>query len=266
MHDAPLDRSIRVTLALLFVGQATIAGAVLVRYGVTLRETVWYLIAAPLVHLVIVLVVTALRELFVNADTGQRLSRVNLANVLSLVRLSSAPTVLWLVLLARTYPVGPVVVPITAGVFLTDLLDGQISRRAHQVTRIGRYLDSSSDYMVLFVVSVALLTYGLVSTWLFVIVMLRLGIHLAGQIVLLIVLRWRIPFRTSWLGKASVFAIMALFALSLLRLVDSIPTWFVTVHAVAEYVTAAIACLSLAEKTYEFITDITLARRERAGR
>ncbi len=246
---------------MLFLAQVALAALVWAVYDVTMRETIWYLVATPALHGTIAVVLVLLRSLFVNSDTGRHLTRVNFANVLSLVRLSSAPTLLWLVLLARSHQTGPIVVPLTAIVFLTDLLDGQISRRTRQVTRIGRYLDSSSDYTVLLVVAVALVNYQLVSVWLFTIVVIRLGLHLLGQIILLIARRWQLPFRTSVLGKASVFAIMTLFALSLLRLIEELPPWFEVVHSGAEYVTAAVAALSLVEKIREFAADAARVRR-----
>lgn len=245
---------------MLFLAQIALAALVWAMYDVTLRETTWYLVATPALHAAIAVVLVSLRNLFVNSETGRHLTRVNFANVLSLVRLSSAPTLLWLVLLARSHQTGPVAVPVTVVVFLTDLLDGQVSRRTRQVTRIGTYLDSSSDYTVLLVVAVALVSYGLVSVWLFTIVVIRLGLHLVGQIILLIARRWQLPFRTSVLGKASVFAIMTLFALSLLRLIEELPLWFQAVHTGAEYVTAAIAALSLVEKVHEFVADAAEAR------
>ncbi len=263
MQGRPIVRSILITVLMLFLAQTALAAFVWTIYGLAAGETVWYLVAMPVLHVVVGAVLVSLRSMFVNSDTGERLRRVNFANVLSLVRLSSAPTVLWLVLLARTYRVGPVVVPLTALVFLTDLLDGQISRRTRQVTRIGRYLDSSSDYTVLLVVAVALVDYQLISAWLFTIVVVRLGLHLLGQIVLLIARGWRIPFRTSFLGKASVFAIMTLFAISVLRLIDGLPAWLTAVHSGAEYLTAAICVLSLIEKVYEFAVDAATTRHGR---
>ncbi len=263
MSDRPIVRSIWITLAALFVGQAVIAAVVLTTYEVTLADAAWYPVVMPAMHVAIGAALVALRQLFRNTDTGRRLTRVNFANVLSIVRLSSAPTVLWLILLARRYPVGPVVVPLTAVVFLTDLLDGQISRRTRQVTEIGQRLDSSSDYTVLVVVSVALAGYDLISMWFFVIVMVRLGFPLVGQAVLLVIQRWKVPFRTSFLGKASIFVIMTVYAVSLVSLIDEIPAWFDAVHAAAEYAAGALALVALAEKVYRYPGELADARRTR---
>ncbi|MFW5783380.1 MAG: hypothetical protein ACOCY8_02570, partial [Spirochaetota bacterium] len=114
---------------------------------------------------------------------------------------------------------------------------------------------------VLFVVAIALASYDLVSAWLFTIVMLRFGLQIVGQVTLFFVQGMQIHFRTSFLGKASVFAVMTYFALSLVRLVRTLPSWFETVSAVAEYVTAVIAIVSLVEKAYMFVVDVRNARR-----
>lgn len=265
MDTRRIVRSIWITSGLLFAAQVTIAAGIVAIYSMPGRVAPWYLIALPLIHLLMGGVLAALSDLFVKVDTGELLSRVNFANLLSLIRVSSAPTILWLVLVARSTPVAPVLVPLAALVFLTDLLDGQISRRTHQITKIGRFLDSSSDYIVLFVVSVALVSYDLISLWLFFVLMLRFGLQIVGQVVLFVAQRMRIQFRTSFLGKASVFAVMTLFALSLLALVEGIPGWFATVQRVAEYVTAAIAVVSLVEKGYLFVVDAKNAGRSRVS-
>ena len=266
MEMHPIVRSIWITSAALFGVQIVILAGIVVGYGIAGNVAVWYLVALPLIHALMGGVLASLHKLFVIADTGTPLSRVNVANLLSLIRISSGPTILWLVLPADTYPVAPVLVPLAALVFLTDLLDGQISRRTHQITRIGRFLDSSSDYIVLFIVAVALCSYDLISDWFFVIVLLRFGLQLVGQAILFVVQRMKIHFRTSFLGKASVFAVMTLFALSLLSLVQGMPEWFATVQAVGEYITAAIAVVSLGEKMFLFAVDVKNVRESQNSR
>ena len=261
MESRAIVRSIWITILSLFVVQAGIFIAVTRAYGVDQDLSRWYVIAMPLFHVFAGVVLTALNKLFYNVDTGERLTRVNFANLLSLIRVSSSPTLLWLVLIARYHDVGQVVVPLTAIVFLTDLLDGQISRRTRQVTQIGRFLDSSSDYTVLFVVAVALLSYSLISTWLFVIAMARFGLQLLGQMVLFVMQRGKLQFRTSFLGKVSVFVFMTVFALSLFQMVPTLPGWYGSVFTVVEYLAAALALVSLAEKAFLFFVDARNAHR-----
>lgn len=253
--------SIWITILVLFLVQTGIFIAVARTYGVDPDLSRWYIVAMPLFHLFAGVVLTSLNKLFYNVETGERLTRVNFANLLSLIRVSSSPTLLWLVLIARFYDVGQIVVPLTAIVFLTDLLDGQISRRTRQVTQIGRFLDSSSDYTVLFVVAIALLSYGLISTWLFAIAMARFGLQLLGQMVLFVMQRGKLQFRTSFLGKVSVFVFMTVFALSLVQIVPNLPDWYEPLFEVVEYVAAALAVISLAEKAFLFGVDARNANR-----
>lgn len=255
MEARPIVQSIWITSVALFGVQVAVFAGIVVGYRIDGTIAIWYLIALPLIHALMGGVLASLHRLFVITETGEMLSRVNIANLLSMIRISSGPTILWLVLLADRYPVAPVLVPLAALVFLTDLLDGQISRRTHQITRIGRFLDSSSDYIVLFIVAVALCSYDLISSWFFVIVLLRFGLQLVGQAILFVAQRMKIHFRTSFLGKASVFAVMTLFALSLLSLVQGLPAWYATVQKVGEYITGAIAVVSLGEKVFLFAVD-----------
>ena len=265
MHTPRIVRSIWITVLALFAFQAALVVTVGIAWRIDWTGVIWYVVVMPTMHVALGIILASLSRLFVIVDTGEQLTRVNLPNLLSMIRVSSAPTILLFVLLADSYSVVPVLVPLTALVFLTDLLDGQISRRTHQTTRIGKFLDSSSDYTVLFISSVALVSYHLISTWFFVVVLLRFGLQLVGQIILFLVQRMKIQFRTSFLGKASVFLVMTLFALALLRLVGGMPAWYETAYAVAEYVTAAVAIVSLGEKTFLFTVDArNAAKRSRS--
>ncbi|MFP4377932.1 MAG: CDP-alcohol phosphatidyltransferase family protein [Spirochaetales bacterium] len=258
MTDSPIVGRIWLTTAVLLLVQIAVALFVSTVYQFSLLERRWFLVALPIWHVVIAASLARLSYLFTD-ESGRQLQRVNVANVLSMIRLSSSPTLLWLVLLADTYPVGPVVVPLTAIVFLTDLLDGQISRRTGSVTQIGKYLDSSSDYTVLFIVSIALVNYKLLQLWLFLVILARLVLQWLGQITLFLVRGRSLTFRTSFLGKASVFAIMTLFAVSLIGLIEDLPRWFSVFLTLLQYVTAVIAIVSLIEKMIIFVSDLRSA-------
>ncbi|MFW6288905.1 MAG: CDP-alcohol phosphatidyltransferase family protein [Spirochaetota bacterium] len=261
METRRITRGIWITVLILLLVQSAIFIGVTLIYGVDPNLSRWYVVAMPLFHIFTGVLLTSLKKLFYNVDTGERLTRINFANLLSLIRVSSSPTLLWLVLIARYHDVGPIVVPLTAIVFLTDLLDGQISRRTRQVTQIGRFLDSSSDYTVLFVVAVALVSYNLISMWLFVVAIARFGLQLLGQMVLFVMQRGKLHFRTSFLGKLSVFVFMTVFALSLVQMVQNLPNWYEPLFAAAEYVAGALAVISLVEKAYLFAVDARNALR-----
>jgi phosphatidylglycerophosphate synthase len=211
MAHRSLTSGILRTVAFLFVAQAAIISACTVAYRLPAARSLLFLLAALIYHILMLAALFALRPLFVLVEGGRPLERVNASNVLSLARLSALPTIVFLVLSARHAPLLPVILPYLVLVFLTDLIDGSLARRLNQVTRIGRYLDAFSDYMVLSATLFVYLSYSLIPGWFFLLVVLRLGVVAVGNTVLYVVQRYVDP-ETSYLSKASIFAIMVLFA------------------------------------------------------
>lgn len=248
-------QSIWISTLVLFAVQAGVVLGVVIGYEIDVDSYRWLLFVSPLLHAIVAVTLSGLWRLFRTED-GTPLTNVNVPNFLSMTRLSSSPTLLWLVLIADAHPVVPVVVPLTALVFLTDLLDGQISRRTRQVTEIGKYLDSSSDYTLLAVISVAMVVYEIIPLWLFVVVLSRLGVQWLAQAVLFVLRGWTVPFRTSFLGKASIFTIMVFYAVALLHLLPNLPEWYSTSVTIGGYITASIAGVSLIEKLVIFAVDL----------
>ncbi len=145
---------------------------------------------------------------------GPGLSRVNPSNVLTLARLTSIPTVVLLIAAAadRRAPVWPVLALLSV-VLLTDLADGALARRRGQVTRIGSYLDSSTDYLLLGTAAILSLIYRIGTPWVFAVLIGRLTIQSAA--VLWIVSAGRPLPSATRLGKASIAAGMVLLAVEL---------------------------------------------------
>lgn len=263
MSRSRIAISIWVTVATLLVGQAAVFVAANIGYGLAWRGASWFVPATAGAHLALALLLTRLRHLFVIVNTDTELSRVNLANVLSMIRVSSAPTLLWLILLAGDTRIVPLLVALTAIVFLTDLADGQVARGMGQVTEIGKYLDSTSDYITLFIISAALIAHGLVPLWFFIVVAIRFVVHAAGQAAIFLRQGGQIESRSSFLGKASVFATMFVYAISLLQLVPKLGEWFDVTLKVIDYVCAAVIVVSLVEKMYLFVGEWRSAKRPR---
>ena len=145
---------------------------------------------------------------------GPRLARVNPSNVLTLARLTSIPSVVMLITAAadRTAPVWPVLALLSA-VLLTDLADGALARRRGQVTRIGSYLDSSTDYLLLGAGAILSLVYGIGTPWVFAVLVGRLALQ-AGAVLWIAAAGRPLPSATR-LGKASIAAGMVLLAVEL---------------------------------------------------
>jgi phosphatidylglycerophosphate synthase len=193
-------------------------------------------------------------EDFHTEPEGRMLHRLNLANALTLIRLSALPTICYLLALCANYPLLTVLIVYTALAFLTDLVDGVVSRRGNQVTRVGKYLDSTSDYSVLIVISIAFAIYDLIPTWLFVLVLVRLLAQGMAMGFLLFV-RGSLTPTSSWWGKVSVFATMTLYATELLLLLP-VPPLLITVVSGLEYVTAGILVISLGEKLVNLVLEL----------
>lgn len=193
---------------------------------------------------------------------GTRLDRINLANLLSITRISSTPMVLFLLILSRDHDLAAFTIIFTSLVFLTDLLDGHISRKRHQRTRIGVYLDAVSDYAILIAVSIAFDYYGLISRWFFVAVMFRLLFMFAGMASLLLY-HGRVDAGSTLWGKILVSSTMVLYAASLLELFEATAETAGRLTVFLEYVVAGVVVVSTLEKVLFIVQAFREAREER---
>ena len=145
---------------------------------------------------------------------------------------------------------------------LHDFLDGKLSRRLGQVTKIGNYLDSVSDYAILIVVSVAFNYFGLVHTWFFILVAIRLGFQFVGMGTLLLY-NGKVTTGSNFIGKASVFATMVVYAVALLGLVTQLKRLVGFTLPILEYIGGTIVVVSLGEKIYTIGREFIAAVREK---
>lgn len=213
-----LVRSIVLTIAANLAAQAALFGAATVAYGVAGRWMPPFGIVSLAFCAIVGAGLVALRGNFVIEATGRRLDRVNLANRVTLVRICSLPTILFMILAARDAPpLVPLLLAVTAIAFLTDLIDGKLSRKLAQVTKMGRMLDSTSDYCLLIVISIAFRFFALIPTWFFVLVLFRLVAH-AAMMVALAAAKGKIDTESSFLGKAAIASVMVLYGCELIRL------------------------------------------------
>ena len=150
------------------------------------------------------------RRFFYLTRNGKVLSTVNLASKITLFRISMIPLVLFLIIAMKNYHVGAVLAVFIGLVCLSDFFDGYISRRRNEETFMGRILDSSCDYLLLGVVAIAFHIDGLLSHWLFWLLLSRLLLHSLGMLVLFL-LRRKLNPQTTLFGKIAVAATMVLF-------------------------------------------------------
>jgi cardiolipin synthase (CMP-forming) len=246
--QAALRRSIARHGVISFLAQAAALLAVFAGYRMPWPRFALYLGVSAAYHgLLTGLLIARSADFTVEGSSGVVLPRVNLATSLTFVRLSSIPTVMFLVIQAARYPLLPVVLPAISIVFLTDLLDGLAARRRHQVTFVGRYLDSTSDYLMIIAVSVLFFYFRLIPAWFFALIMSRLVLFAAGMAVLTLKQGKADPLAT-FLGKASVFATMVLYVLELAEHFRLPVLGYPPVVRIVEYLTAAVIVASVVDK------------------
>ena len=213
------------------------------------------------------------REDFHLEGSEGTLPRVNLSNTLTIGRLSSIPTLLFLVLQASSFPASlrVVIIPLMCLVFVTDLLDGLVARRRNEITFVGRYLDSTSDYLMIIALSIAFYAYSIIPLWFFILILGRLGLFAVAMAVLTLRDGRANPLST-FLGKVSIFAVMVLYVMEIAGLLGVPWIGNDTVITIMEYVVAAVIVVSFVDKAV-FLTRMFRAPREepaprpsRAGR
>jgi cardiolipin synthase (CMP-forming) len=212
-----------------------------------------FIIVVTVYHAFLVAMLLLFKDAFQKVPSGERLEKVNLANIITLFRLTSMPTLLFLVLAARDYSIRFPLLGLVVLVFATDFFDGYISRKAGEVTKVGKMMDSTSDYVLLIVLTIVFYYFSLVPPWFFLLVTARLGLQVAFVFILIFINR-KIEPKTTFMGKAAVASIMVLYAVEVLRLIFGIGR--VEFVAVLEWATAAIVLVSMVDKVVAFTREL----------
>jgi phosphatidylglycerophosphate synthase len=212
-----------------------------------------FLAAAVAYHGLLLALLLLFKQDFVKVPSGERLERVNLANAVTLFRLTSMPTLLFLVLAAKDYKMRLPLLGLVVIVFATDFADGYISRKGGEVTKVGKMMDSVSDYVLLLVLTIVFYYFSLVPPWFFLLVTARLGLQVV-LVAVLIIVKKRIEPKTTFMGKAAVASIMVLYALEVLRLILGVGR--IPLVSVLELATAAIVLASMVDKVAAFAREL----------
>lgn len=132
-------------------------------------------------------------------------------NVITLVRLLLLPLFLWL-LFATPYHIAALVVYAVAA--STDWVDGQVARRTHQVSKLGKLFDPFVDRLLIAVGVIAIFILGRLPLWILVYLIVRdLCLLLGGRYLLARV--GKVP-PVVYVGKFATAFIMIGFCLLLL--------------------------------------------------
>ena len=129
-------------------------------------------------------------------------------------------------------------------VFITDSLDGIVSRRNGEKTRVGAMMDSAGDYALLFVISFVFYYFHIIPAWFMAVLSVRLGGQGLMMLTILLV-RKSIEPRTSFMGKVAVASTMMLYVLELLRFVADFP---LALYRTLEYGVGLILVVSIVDK------------------
>lgn len=132
-------------------------------------------------------------------------------NVISFIRLCLVPV--FFVLLFNGFDLAATLLfAIAAG---TDWVDGQIARRAHQVSRLGQLLDPAVDRILMISGVVGLFAVGRLPLWIILIVIARDLLLLGGGAYLL--KRWHTRVAVIYPGKVATTLLFVGFAALLLN-------------------------------------------------
>ena len=226
------------------------------------RPYVWYFPISALLHIGMAGFLWWRSVDFRHTTTRESLPAVNAACHLTLLRLSCVPTILFLAIaLARTDVSGIVLIAVVAVAFLSDFFDGQVARRLNQTTDIGAYLDSSTDYAVLIVLSIAFVIMKVTPVWYFGILMGRF-VGFAIAMAILTKVQGKVDAETTFLGKAAVFAAMTAYAFELARYVNLAVLGGATLVLVIEIASATILGVSAIDKSIYLVRKFRAASSE----
>ena len=264
MQPEPILKSINRTIGILFCLQLLLYFGVLLLYKITLAYStiISFLIFLSVLHIGLWIFLSIMHDHFTVIPTGEKLERINIANKITLFRISSTPFAGFLLLLVPKYQIWPVLVPIILLVFLSDMFDGAIARGNRQITKIGKYLDSISDYSILIVVSFILVKYRMIPDWLFLLILFRYSFQAIGMIALLIYQGYVYP-KATLLGKASVFSTMLLYSVEIVHKFPPIGRHIQPLLPTMEWIVAIIVVLALIEKVIHLKLGFVEAKETR---
>ena len=216
---------------------------------VSLTATLYFSFVSVIHHTILFFFLIYFKQEFFNLSTNQPLQKINSANRITLLRISSLPTIIFLLRHKETTEIRTILLVLLILIFITDAFDGQIARHRKQITKIGQMLDSISDYCLLAVISVAYYLYNIVPRWLIGLIFIRLFLQSFGMLFF-ILLKRPLDIKSTWGGKITVAATMILYSAEFIRLY--LPFRFEIYFKGLEYITGAVILILYLEKALIF--------------
>ena len=218
LKKARLRNSIWGLLLIYYLAESAISFAIARIYAFSLVFILFFLGVQTAFCAIVGIFLVSNRNLFYIIKTGVTLSSINLACGITLFRISMIPSIIFLIIALKSYPIGPVLAILIGLTCLSDLLDGHISRWRNEETFIGKILDSSSDYLLLGGVAIAYYFHQLLPSWLFWLLISRLLVHSLGMMILFLLRKKLVP-QTTIFGKIAVASGMILFIFIPMKLI-----------------------------------------------
>jgi cardiolipin synthase (CMP-forming) len=150
---------------------------------------------------------------------------LTLPNAVTLLRLIGVGAFVWL--LFGAHDQGPAAI-LLAVVGSTDWVDGQLARRLHQVSTVGKVLDPTVDRVLVGTAVIAVMVHGAVPVWFGVATIVR-EVLISGMALALASLGAR-RIDVLWVGKAGTFALM--FAYPTFLLAHGSAGWQGPIHVI----------------------------------
>jgi cardiolipin synthase len=132
-------------------------------------------------------------------------SQITIPNILTLCRFFFIPVMANYILAGDDYRF--IALILYVGIWSTDLLDGFIARRFHQITDLGKLMDPFVDKVMQFTVALTLYSIGKVPFWLPVFVAVKEVLMMVGTAVVLRTRRQVVYAK--WHGKLATFVFVA---------------------------------------------------------
>lgn len=128
---------------------------------------------------------------------------LTVANAVTVLRLLCVPLFVWLLFGQDRQTTAAVLLGVLGA---TDWVDGQIARRFHQVSTVGKVLDPAADRILVGTAVIAVTVHGAVPLW-FGAATLAREVLVSGTVLALAALGAR-RVDVLWIGKAGTFGLM----------------------------------------------------------
>lgn len=212
-----------------------------------------------LFHIFLLILLLVFKGDFTLEKSGVALTRINLANRITLFRITTLPTLLVLIMAARDYRIRVPLLALVILVFVSDFADGYVSRKGDQVTKVGRMMDSASDYSLLVVLTVVFYYFTIIPLWFFALVVGRLFLQ-SALVAVLYLIRRHVEPKTTPMGKVAVATIMILYAAEIAKIALGLRS--AMLFQVLEWVAGIIVAASVLDKILAFAKEIQAGPRE----